>query len=231
MSQVLKKNMRNLTVTILLITTAAFTKVDTHKLHQQVKASHTSPLEYKVSKTYIFNTVDNRQGVVCSAYTPLECKSYNQSSIKNNNFNLNTEHTWPQSKGAKHFPAKGDLHHLYATSKESNSVRENFPFCYVIESFWEKQGSQQGFNADLQDCFEPLDSHKGNVARAMFYFSVRYKKPLSEKQEKLFRTWSQLDPVDLNEQIRNDRIEKIQGNRNPFIDDEKLVDQIESFHF
>ena len=39
-----------------------------------------------------------------------------------------------------------------------------------------------------------------------------------------------LDPVDLNEQY-NDRIEKIQGNRNPFIDDEKLVDKIEHFHF
>jgi endonuclease I len=101
----------------------------------------------------------------------------------------------------------------------------------VLESFWEKQGSQQGFNEDLQDCFEPLDSHKGNVARAMLYFSVRYKKSLTDKQEKLFREWNNLDPVDLNEQIRNDRIEKIQGNRNPFIDDEKLVDQIENFQF
>ena len=231
MSQVLEKIMRNLAIIILIMTTAALAQIDTQKLHEQLKNAHTSPLEYKVSKTYIFNSVDNRQGVVCSAYTPLECKNYHQSSIKNNNFKLNTEHTWPQSKGAKYFPAKGDLHHLYATSKESNSVRENFPFCYVLESFWEKQGSQQGFNEDLQDCFEPLDSHKGNVARAMLYFSVRYKKSLTDKQEKLFREWNNLDPVDLNEQIRNDRIEKIQGNRNPFIDDEKLVDQIENFQF
>ena len=205
----------------------AWANIDIQKLHDSLKLKHTNPLEYKVSKKHIFSSVDNRKGVVCSAYTPKECKNY----TKNRKFKLNTEHTWPQSKGAKKFPAQGDMHHLYATSKESNSVRENFPFCHVIQAFWEKQGSYQGFNSDLQDCFEPCDTHKGNVARAMFYFAIRYRKGLSESQEKLFRAWNDLDPVDQDEIIRNDRIEKIQGNRNPFIDDESLVKQISRFQF
>ena len=220
---------------VFTLSLGAHAAISISDLHGELKQTHTNPLEYKVSKVYIFNNVDNRDGRVCSAYTPSECKSYSQSSSANKNsnkhFKLNTEHTWPQSKGAKHFPAKGDLHHLYAASKESNSRRANFPFCYVYETYWEKQGSKQGFNTDLQDCFEPLDSHKGNVARAMFYFSVRYNKPLSVSQEKLFRSWNKLDPVDENEMIRNERIERIQGNINPFIKSEVLIDNIESFQF
>lgn len=215
-------------LSLIMCSLSSYAQIDIKKLHLKLKSTHTNPLQYKISKRHIFNSVDNRNGVVCSAYTPKECKTYNKS---NKNFKLNTEHTWPQSKGAKKFPAQGDMHHLYATSKESNSVRENFPFCHVVQSYWEKQGSYQGFNSDLEDCFEPCDSHKGNVARAMFYFAIRYKKGLSSSQEKLFRKWNKLDPVDQSEIIRNDRIENIQGNRNPFIDDETIVDQISTFKF
>tara|TARA_Y100000385_G_C12769745_1_gene498765 strand:+ start:106 stop:387 length:282 start_codon:yes stop_codon:yes gene_type:complete len=88
-----------------------------------------------------------------------------------------------------------------------------------------------GYDSNYRDCFEPVDIHKGNVARAMFYFSIRYKKNLSKEQETLFRSWNTQDPVDTQEQLRNDRIEKIQGNRNPFIDNDALVEQIESFSF
>ena len=30
--------------------------------------------------------------------------------------------------------------------------------------------------------------------------------------------WNELDPVDDTERLRNDTIEQIQGNRNPFVD-------------
>lgn len=229
----LKKTMIGTLITMLIcLSLQTLAEVDLQQLHDSLKASHTNPQEYKISKLFVFNTVDNRDGVVCSAYTPLECKKYHESTLgKNNSFNMNTEHTWPQSKGAKYFPAQGDLHHLYATSKESNSERANYPFCHVIESFWEKQGSAQGYDEQLRDCFEPADSHKGNVARAMFYFSIRYLLPLTIEQEVLFRSWNTLDPVDENEMIRNDRIEKIQGNRNPFIDDQSLIESISTFQF
>lgn len=123
------------------------------------------------------------------------------------------------------------MHHLYVTSKESNSKRANYPFCYVFESDWEKQGSMMGINDEFQKCFEPLDGHKGNVARAMFYFAIRYKKSISKDQENLFRAWNTLDPVDEFEIQRNDHIESLQGNRNPFIDDETLINRIERIYF
>ena len=88
--------------------------MDVQELHTNIRDAHTMQYEYKISKKLLFSDVDNMHGTVCSAYTPLECKTYNRNK---GGFNLNTEHTWPQSKGAKHFPAQGDLHHLYATSK------------------------------------------------------------------------------------------------------------------
>ena len=38
--------------------------------------------------------------------------------------------------------------------------------------------------------------------------------------------WNELDPVSEAEIVRNDKIEVIQGNRNPFIDYPELADQI-----
>jgi endonuclease I len=215
-------------IALSIFSNSSFANIDLLALHTSLKDAHTNQLKYKDSKKFVFNTVDNIQGVVCSAYTPLECKTYDQKSF---GFKLNTEHTWPQSKGSKHFPAQGDLHHLYAASKESNSRRQNFPFCRVYQSSWEKQGSKVGLDETFRTCFEPVNEHKGNVARAMFYFSVRYKRNLAPNQEQIFREWNKLDPVDKNERLRNDKIQKIQGNRNPFIDNEYLTEQVTQFIF
>ena len=43
---------------------------------------------------------------------------------------MNTEHTWPQSKGATG-AAKSDLHHLFPTDSKANSIRGNHPFGIV----------------------------------------------------------------------------------------------------
>ena len=77
--------------------------------------------------------------------------------------------------------------------------------------------------------FEPPNGHKGNVARALFYFSVRYQIKISKLQEYYLKKWHQQDPVDEFEKWRNDQIEDIQGNRNPFIDMPELVKHIDDF--
>ncbi|MEE8233859.1 MAG: endonuclease, partial [Gammaproteobacteria bacterium] len=38
--------------------------------------------------------------------------------------------------------------------------------------------------------------------------------------------WNKEDPPSDQEKVRNDKIEKIQGRRNPYIDDPSLADQI-----
>ena len=49
---------------------------------------------------------------------------------------------------------------------------------------------------------------------------------ISDLEEFYLRKWHQEDPVDAEEISRNDRVEKAQGNRNPFIDNPRLATRI-----
>lgn len=150
---------------------------------------------------------------------------------------FNTEHTWPQSKFNETMNEevqKTDLHHLYPTTNKINAERGNLPYANIgIESPKKlscdasKLGSPIGYAKGLY--FEPPNEHKGNVARAMFYFSVRYNMNIDAVQEIFLKFWHMLDPVDDVERSRNDQIAEVQRNRNPFIDDPELVLLISDF--
>jgi deoxyribonuclease I len=146
---------------------------------------------------------------------------------------INCEHTWPQSKFSSRFSKglqKSDLHHLYPTDSRANSVRGNNEFANVNgDALRNCEGSYTGVDKRSGLYFEPPTEHKGNVARALFYFSVRYKIEISSKQESYLRRWHIADPVDAEERDRNDMINKVQGNRNPFIDYPSLVSDIKNF--
>ena len=148
---------------------------------------------------------------------------------------LNTEHTWPQSKFSGRFDKnmqKSDLHHLFPADNEMNSVRGNNAFGEVVKDKKtlkcpvSRYGTPAGGGADV---FEPPKDHRGNVARALFYFSVRYELPIDGKQEAALRKWNQEDPIDDEEIARNNAIQGAQGNRNPFVDYPELVDRITDF--
>lgn len=70
---------------------------------------------------------------------------------------------------------------------------------------------------------------RGNASRAYLYMSFQYKIPLAEKLENSLRSWHFEDPPDKWEEKRNDLIEVIQGNRNPFIDWPELVERVPNF--
>jgi hypothetical protein len=155
-----------------------------------------------------------------------------------NGTKINCEHTWPQSKFTNAFPnemQKSDLHHLFPADSKANSIRGNDDFVDVAddngvltqdECGTSKYGST---SASSNDGFEPPLTHKGNVARALFYFSVRYKISMPKSEEQVLRRWNDLDPVDQEEMNRNNAIEQVQGNRNPFIDFPGLVNDISKF--
>ena len=152
-----------------------------------------------------------------------------------NHTEINCEHTWPQSKFTGRFPnemQKSDLHHLYPTDSRANSIRGNNEFGEVDNEVSDLCATSAA-GGDVSNgsgfYFEPPASHKGNVARALFYFSVRYQIPISHRQEKTLREWHVIDPVDAEEEYRNDQIHYIQGNRNPFIDLPELADRISDF--
>lgn len=148
---------------------------------------------------------------------------------------INCEHSWPQSRFNPQMSKslqKTDLHHLYPVSNRANSSRSNHIFAEVNGSpinencTSSKRGMAYGSSITA---FEPPTTHKGNVARALFYFSVRFKIQIDPLEERYLRQWHEEDPVDNDERVRNQKIFEFQKNRNPFIDEPSLVNHIYDF--
>jgi len=157
--------------------------------------------------------------------------------IPNNN-TMNTEHTWPQSKGSRREPFRGDLHHLFPTDSKANSKRGNFPFGEVDGKPVSSSctASQAGFIINPETGrtsgkrgYQPPAEHRGNVARALFYSAGFYNKHISEMEEHYLKKWNREDPVDAFEVERNDEIQEAQGNRNPFIDFPEMAERVTDF--
>jgi len=147
---------------------------------------------------------------------------------------VNAEHTWPQSRFSRRHSRgtqKADLHALYPVDSRANSSRGNNPFGVVrIIKRQICAASRSGVStAGGHIVFEPPDSHKGNVARSLFYFSIRYQLPIDAEEEASLRAWDQLDPVDAFELSRHETIFSEQSNRNPFVELQNLASRIDDF--
>lgn len=187
------------------------------QLHEQIK--NNQAYSYSDARRKVMLEIDKHGNNIECVYTGKIIPGNEMPDSKI----MNIEHTWPQSKGATGI-AKSDMHHLFPTDPVANSRRSSLPFGDVNRPKWEEGGS-----ACDGDRFEVREQHRGNTARAIFYFSVRYGKKISSSEEKELRDWHKEDPVDANERARNDRVEAIQGNRNPFIDHPEFVDKISDF--
>ncbi len=174
---------------------------------------------YQRAQDLVFGDIDNRSGIVECVYTGRKLKTAGEPDATN----MNIEHTWPQSLGAVGI-AKCDLHHLFPADSKANGIRGNNPFGIVKATTWEQGGSKTD-----RDVFEVRKEQRGNTARAMFYFSIRYNKRINDAEEATLRRWHQEDPVDELEKKRNDRVQNFQNNRNPFVDRPELVSQISDF--
>ncbi|HNV68967.1 MAG TPA: endonuclease [Candidatus Ozemobacteraceae bacterium] len=176
-------------------------------------------LDYREARRQMFTRLDNVGGSVECVYTGRK----GRYSALPNDRDMNCEHTWPQSHGAVGI-AKSDLHHLFPTDSEANSKRGSLPFGPVNSAEWAEGGSKCD-----GDVFEVRPEQRGNTARAKFYFAVRYGKRIESEEEATLREWHKQDPVDDFERRRNDLIENLQHNRNPFVDHPEFVDQISDF--
>jgi hypothetical protein len=142
---------------------------------------------------------------------------------------------------------RSDLHHIFPTWANVNSARGNLPFAAIPDnqvSSWWGIGTVGGLKtappidvrykfSKLRDntAFEPRDDHKGNVARAIFYFWMRWQNDATVSanqrffegmKETLYR-WHYIDPPDEREVKRSNDIAAEQGNRNPFVHDTTLI--------
>ena len=183
---------------------------------------------------------------------PESAKNNLQGAIRNHN--INVEHVWPRSKFQRsterdaHAHMMSDLHNLYPSKAHVNNYRGNYPFSENLpysdsnkidpgklrEINGKLMGNQMGQSihpeSDSRNIyFMPIPNSRGRVARAMFYFSVRYKAAINPITESFLRKWHNEYPVTKEEKIRNDRVYKAQKTRNPFVDFPRLVNQIKDF--
>jgi hypothetical protein len=200
----------------------------------------TTSLSYDRARQKMFGEIDNRSGKVRCAYTGVEITT---AGIPDPDV-MNTEHTWPQSLFDEDLPMKADLHHLFPTLNRPNGARSHFPFGEIPDNtttgWWrsntkETQTPATGvidqFSESIANKFEPREDHKGNAARAMFYFWVVYGDKdvtpgFMTSQLSILAAWHVKDPVDATEQSRNTKINAFQGNANPFVLDPTLVARI-----
>lgn len=159
---------------------------------------------------------------------------------------INLEHVWPQSKGASSGTAQSNMYHLFPSKVNVNANRGNLPFAEIPDgstTTWYRDADSQASiptsaideYSELQSgtAFEPRESVKGDIARAMFYFYTMYGPSADAADPNFFssqmatlRTWHVQDPVDVTESARNALIASYQDNKsNPFIDDPTLVDR------
>lgn len=171
----------------------------------------------------------------------------------------NREHMMPQSTYNSNYPMYSDLFYVIPTDARINQLRSNYPYgvagstnyyTFTNSSKISKNGTaSSGYTGRV---YEPINEFKGDVARSLLYFAVRYEgklssfnfyngssaandtSPLDGTEEKAFENWyvqmllqwHAQDPVSQREIDRNNSVFAIQKNRNPFIDHPEWVNVI-----
>lgn len=166
----------------------------------------------------------------------------------------NKEHSVPESwfNGDHGVPGDAtDYNFIFPVDGYVNSHRSNYPYGEVASPTWTSlNGGKLGqsiFPGVTGIVYEPIDSFKGDLARAFLYFVTRYQDTIptwalnadasqafdvntfpSVKVPflKMMIKWHNLDPVSQKEICRNNGTYSYQGNRNPYIDHPEYVDLV-----
>jgi endonuclease I len=187
-------------------------------------------LGYNGARVQIFQFVDaytaDGKKLVQSVYSNdvLEVK---QDGIPQGAFNA--EHTWPQSylkKQPGFESSRSDIYHLLPCEIAINGKRGNLPFA---ECPGEPENNSGRVSELCGNHFEVPEQQKGMTARAMFYISVSYNIPLDSSQESVLRQWNKKFPPTATEVERSKRVQKVQGNINPFVDHPEWVELVSDF--
>ena len=130
----------------------------------------------------------------------------------------NREHVWTQSA----YPASDkDNHNIFACEGQINNYRGNLPYAEVDHT----SSTRQTVFGHQTDCyiqngkFEPCDEAKGEIARAVMYGVVMYDYTMTNMipYETVLK-WNLEHPVSNRDIYRNNKVQQLQGNRNPFVD-------------
>ncbi|MCW5921398.1 MAG: endonuclease [Saprospiraceae bacterium] len=157
--------------------------------------------------------------------------------LNGSSLGMNTEHAYPQSKGASKGNPRSDMHHLFPARIPVNEARGNAPYAEIPDALTQKwfRGTQILFSVPTSHideytesrsgAFEPRESVKGDVARAVFYFYTVYRGQANAADPNFFESqrltlcqWNEQDPPDSAELVKTWRIATYQdGKPNPFV--------------
>jgi hypothetical protein len=228
-----------------------FSELHGEELITQVVAGYktTTVLEYGPARDILYGTIDLQNDSVSGIYSAH--KIYLPPGVDPSTHlymggaadGINAEHSYPRSKGAREGNGFSDMHHLFPSRTAVNASRSNFPFADINDgqvTSWfyldQNESDTPSVGVDLYSerkngAFEPRESKKGDIARAIIYFYTMYKSeamaadPLFfELQRETLCRWHLEDPVDEREWERTFMIAAYQDELpNPFILDSTLV--------
>lgn len=154
---------------------------------------------------------------------------------------MNREHTlcasWMPSYGNNNTPEYQDYHHLFPTISTPNSQRSNHPLGVVVNVTNSFGDGKVGTDINGNTVYEPRDAQKGDAARAIFYMNTAYHDPINgdawgfdnlnsegpNQSQEVLKNWHLQDLPSGFEHTRNDFLDSLQQNRNPFVDSAKWV--------
>ncbi|MCC6727017.1 MAG: endonuclease [Saprospiraceae bacterium] len=205
----------------------------------------TNVLSYSQARDTLYGLIDNHNDSVTCVYSghTLYLKPGEDPStwlfMGGDNDGINCEHTYPQSMGAASGNPESNMHHLFPARSAVNTARDNFPFSEIPDeqaTQWYYKNAVKTtapteqvelYSERKNGTFEPREDHKGNVARAMFYFYTIYRTEADAAnptyftdQQQTLCEWHFLDPADSLEVLRTWHIAHYQdGLPNPFVTD------------
>jgi len=148
-------------------------------------------------------------------------------------------HSWMPTYPDENVQEYSDQYNLFpVTFDDANAHRSNYPLGEVVNATYTYMDGKFGTDANGKQVWEPRDQHKGDAARAIFYMATAYNGisgnnwglpdyissliPYGQDQDVL-KQWHWQDPPDAWEIARNDFLDSLQGNRNPFVDSVNYV--------
>jgi endonuclease I len=136
-------------------------------------------------------------------------------------------------------PEYNDQHHLFPTNQDDvNAIRSNNPLGVVVTTEGSFLEGKVGLDINGNRVYEPRDAQKGRTARAIMYIAVAHnnlndafgntqnwklRNPISAtipygQDQNVLKKWNTQFPPDNWDIARNDFLDSLQGNRNPFVD-------------
>jgi len=128
-----------------------------------------------------------------------------------------------ESKNKHYLQMEADMHNMYPVWQKLVIFRYNLHYGIVSGEEWRFDDCDFEWKSGI---VEPRPLARGNIARSIFYMHSRYGVLIDADMINLLKAWNREDPPSDQERERNVKIERIQGERNPYIDNPSLVERI-----